>query len=403
MVATASDGAAFGQLLAAVEPVAGPFAAAGFQLHLVGGSVRDALLDRSGDGDLDLTTDARPDETLALLRTLTDTVWTQGERFGTIGAQVDGRPYEITTHRTERYDTGSRKPHVEFADALEEDLARRDFTVNAMAVAVPSGELVDPYGGRDDLVSQVLRTPLSPEISFVDDPLRMLRAGRFIARFGLTPVDDLVAAAVEHAARLEIVSVERVLDELAKLLETQRPMAGLRFLARTGLLARVLPEADVDIDIDELPAERSLRLAALLSSAPPRTATLRLGRLRASRELTDAVGFLVGAVAAIPDDPDAEAVRRWVARGSGWRAALLLASTIDPLRARSMSAAIDALGSTEDLDDQSLPVDGGDIMRELGVPSGPEVGAALAELREHRFRVGPLSRAAALEHLRRDR
>src|SRR4051794_36368834 len=163
--------------------------------------------------DIDLTTDARPDETKRLVKGWAESVWTQGERFGTIGCRKDGWDFEITTHRAEAYDPDSRKPTVEFSGAVEADLSRRDFTVNAMALALPEPVLIDPFGGADDLAAGRLRTPLSPEVSFSDDPLRMLRAARFIAGYGLEPVPELTAAVEEMAPRLDIVSAERIRDE----------------------------------------------------------------------------------------------------------------------------------------------------------------------------------------------
>jgi poly(A) polymerase len=239
-------------VLRELAPLADRFAAAGFRLYLVGGTVRDLLLaDGRSDHDLDLTTDARPDDIKRCLDGWADAIWTQGERFGTIGAQrrlADGRtrPYEITTFRAEAYTDESRKPHVEFADDIEIDLSRRDFTVNAMALELGGddtiAELVDPFDGAVDLAGGILRTPLAPEVSFNDDPLRMLRAARFIARHGLEPTDELVAAIRELAPRLEIVSAERIRDELDKLIVVDHPAAGLWFLIETGLAESFLPE-----------------------------------------------------------------------------------------------------------------------------------------------------------------
>ena len=203
----------FGPVLDEVAPLASAFAAAGHRLYVVGGTVRDLLL---GDAsfttadDIDLTTSARPDEIKACLNGVAEAVWTQGERFGTIGARIGDRVYEITTFRAESYTDDSRKPHVVYADDVETDLARRDFTVNAMALEVTSTApvLVDPHDGAIDLATKVLRTPLSPEESFSDDPLRMLRAARFITRLDLVPTDDLVAAVRDMAPRLAIVSAE---------------------------------------------------------------------------------------------------------------------------------------------------------------------------------------------------
>jgi poly(A) polymerase len=240
----------FAPVLAELAPLAERFAASGHRLYLVGGTVRDLLVGAgSGDFDIDLTTDARPPEIKRCLDGWADSIWTQGEKFGTIGAQRDTgagpRIYEITTFRAESYTDDSRKPHVVFADAIESDLSRRDFTVNAMALELTGGklpELVDPFGGASDLATGVLRTPLGPEVSFTDDPLRMLRAARFIAGYELEPDATLVAAVTRMAGRLEIVSAERIRDELDKLITVDHPATGLWFLVDTGLAEQFLPE-----------------------------------------------------------------------------------------------------------------------------------------------------------------
>jgi poly(A) polymerase len=236
----------FAPVLAELAPLADRFAAAGHRLFLVGGSVRDLLIDHPRqDFDLDFTTDARPDAIKACLAGWADAVWTQGERFGTIGAKRGDRPYEITTFRAESYTDDSRKPHVTYAHEIETDLSRRDFTVNAMALEVTGGAtptLVDPFGGAADLLRKQLRTPLAPEVSFSDDPLRMLRAARFISGYDLQPSDELLAAVEAMATRMQIVSAERIRDELDKLMTLDHPAAGLFFLNDTGLAAEFLPE-----------------------------------------------------------------------------------------------------------------------------------------------------------------
>jgi poly(A) polymerase len=233
-------------VLAELAPLAARFAVAGHRLYLVGGSVRDLLVGNARhDYDLDFTTDARPDAIKACLQGWADAIWTQGERFGTIGAKFGERTYEITTFRAESYTDDSRKPHVVYADEIETDLSRRDFTVNAMALEVTGGAnptLVDPFGGTVDLMRKVLRTPLAPEISFSDDPLRMLRAARFVAGYDLQPTEELIQAVTAMAARLEIVSAERIRDELDKLMTLDHPTAGLFFLHDTGLADQFLPE-----------------------------------------------------------------------------------------------------------------------------------------------------------------
>jgi len=223
------------------------FGDAGHQLYLVGGSVRDALLDRLGD-DLDFTTSARPDETEAILRRFASAVWDIGKAFGTIGAAktVGDVEYkiEITTFRADAYEPESRKPVVTFGDNIEGDLRRRDFTVNSMAIDVttPAPKLVDPYGGLDDLADHLLRTPAPPEVSFSDDPLRMMRACRFASQLMFEVVPDVRAAMKDMAGRIEIVSAERVQAELTKLLLSPYPTAGLALMVSTGLADYVLPE-----------------------------------------------------------------------------------------------------------------------------------------------------------------
>jgi poly(A) polymerase len=240
----------FAPILAELAPLSARFADAGKRLYLVGGTVRDLLVGRLGADDdmaamdFDATTDARPDEIKKIISGWADAVWTQGEKFGTIGAKKGDRVYEITTHRAEAYSPDSRKPEVQFSDAIEADLSRRDFTVNAMALELTAENptLVDPFNGATDLITKVLRTPLSPEESFSDDPLRMLRAARFIAGLNLVPDPALVDAVKSMAPRLDIVSRERIRHELDRLLTLDHPTAGLWFLVETGLAAQFFPE-----------------------------------------------------------------------------------------------------------------------------------------------------------------
>ncbi|HEY8665003.1 MAG TPA: CCA tRNA nucleotidyltransferase, partial [Propionibacteriaceae bacterium] len=221
------------------------FAVGGFSLYVVGGPVRDALLGEASE-DLDFTTNARPDDIERLLRRLNHATWDMGRDFGTIGTLLrDGEKawrIEVTTHRADAYEPGTRKPIVAFGDAIEPDLVRRDFTVNAMAVSVVDGTFVDPYRGLDDLADHILRTPTSPEISFSDDPLRMMRAARFAARLQLRPEPDVVRAMTELAPRLEIVSAERIRDEFTKLLLLDAPRVGLDLLVATGIADQFIPE-----------------------------------------------------------------------------------------------------------------------------------------------------------------
>ncbi len=233
------------QALVAAHPVVVPlaerFMAAGHTLALVGGPVRDLLLQRSSN-DLDFTTSASPDEIEDCLRGWVDAMWDMGRDFGTIGARVGQDELEITTYRSDAYDPASRKPAVAFGDSLEADLVRRDFTVNAMALSLPDGRFVDPFGGMRDLAAGLLRTPSTPEESFDDDPLRMMRAARFVAQLGFSVSPDIVVAMRDMGDRLEIVSAERIRDELVKLVLAPRPRLGLMLLVETGLADRVLPE-----------------------------------------------------------------------------------------------------------------------------------------------------------------
>ncbi len=231
--------------LVAIPPAAARlaerFAAAGHQLYLVGGPVRDALMGRPVN-DLDFTTDATPDQVQQLLDGLASAVWTTGIDYGTIGAQIDGQPCEITTFRADRYDRVSRNPVVAVGTSIEEDLRRRDFSMNAMAVSVHDRSFVDPYGGLADLARGVLATPATPAESFGDDPLRMLRAARFVAQLGVNPSDEVFTAMVELAPEIGRITAERVQAELSKLLAGEYPRGGLELLVDSGLAEVVLPE-----------------------------------------------------------------------------------------------------------------------------------------------------------------
>jgi poly(A) polymerase len=226
---------------APVARLADAFAKAGHEFALVGGPVRDAFLGRPVN-DLDFTTDAMPDEILELVTPISDAQWDVGREFGTIAARIAGTTVEITTYRADSYDGATRKPVVAFGDTLEGDLVRRDFTVNSMALRLPERQLVDPYGGLEHLLVGTITTPGPPEVSFGDDPLRMLRAARFSSQLGFTVAPETVQAMTELAPRIEIVSVERVSEELSKLLLTDDPVPGIRLLVDTGLAQLVLPE-----------------------------------------------------------------------------------------------------------------------------------------------------------------
>lgn len=234
-----------------VSRLANAFAAAGHEFALVGGPVRDAFLDRVTN-DLDFTTDATPDEILAIIKPVAEAHWDIGRAFGTIGAMIAGETVEITTYRADSYDGATRKPDVVFGKSLEDDLLRRDFTVNSLALRLPQLALVDPSGGIDDLLAGRLRTPAAPEVSFADDPLRMMRAARFTSQLGFTLDVDTAAAMESMADRIRNISAERVREELAKLLMSDRPRRGLELLVASGLAEIVIPEIPaLRLEVDE--------------------------------------------------------------------------------------------------------------------------------------------------------
>jgi poly(A) polymerase len=227
------------------------FVDAGHELSLVGGPVRDLFLGRLSP-DLDFTTDATPDQTLALIKKWADNFWEIGRAFGTIGMRKSGFQIEITTYRAEAYDPESRKPVVAFGSSLTDDLLRRDFTINAMALRLPSMELVDPFGGVRDLHASLLATPSSPESSFSDDPLRMMRAARFASQLGVAVRADVKEAMTRMAERITIISAERIREELVKLICGSHPRVGIDLLVDTGLAEFVLPEVSaLRLEADE--------------------------------------------------------------------------------------------------------------------------------------------------------
>jgi poly(A) polymerase len=430
-----------------LQDLARCFADAGYDLHLVGGSVRDALLGvTKPDTDYDLTTDARPETVLELVRSWADHVWLQGQAFGTIGAAKGDMKVEVTTYRAEVYRPDSRKPQVSFSDSLETDLSRRDFTVNAMAISLPEPKLADPYGGLDDLlVHKRLRTPLDPETSFLDDPLRMLRAARFMAGLGLEPDPPLVAAATDLASRLEVVSAERIRDELSKLLVVDDPSAGLWFLVRTGLADEFLPElpglaleqdpihhhkdvlAHTIAVVAKTRPELVVRLAALLHDVgKPKTRSF--GPEGVSFHLHDVVGARMAeerlrALKYPKDTIEAvtqlvllhlrfhtykmgwtdKAIRRYV-RDAGPLLDQLNelvrcdCTTRNQAKARALGRRMDDLeariadlAEREELASIRPPLDGHRVMELLGVSPGRVIGDALAFLLEARLDEGPIS------------
>lgn len=388
----------------AAEPLARRFAAVGHRLWLVGGVVRDAVAGRDRPAtDLDCTTDARPGRVKELVAPEAESVWAQGERYGTIGCVMGERTFEITTYRTEQYRGDSRKPAVAFGDDIEEDLARRDFTVNAMACEVLTGAFADPFGGCSDLAAGVLRTPLAPQVSFREDPLRLLRAARFIASHGLAPEPELTAAVRELAGRLAIVSAERVRGELERLLLLEDPAAGLRFLAATAVLDPVLPVlAGADAEqigrtVAAVAAEPAARWAALLAGHPDSAAD-RLRDLRGSGALITEADRLLSALAGLSPPPTgAGGLRRAALSPLADPAAIGFARAVRRSRGEPVAdidefeAGLAALRAVEDIDDPRPPLTGTDVMELLGLEPGPVVGQALDHLRELRFEHGPFS------------
>lgn len=405
------------RLLDEVSDLGQLFTDAGYRLFLVGGIVRDQWLDRplKEGADIDLTTDARPEVTRGLLEPWASVLWTQGERFGTIGAQRSGQSYEVTTFRAEVYRHDSRKPQVEFGDTIEGDLARRDFTVNAMAIELPHGELIDPFHGANDLSAARLATPLAATVSFSDDPLRMLRAARFANAYELRPDDDVLSAAREMGSRLSIVSVERIHDELRKLLAAEHVDVGLDFLDTTGLLTRVLPEVeDLRGSISRasrLPPPWWLRLAGLghPSGSSDEDGVLRLAkRLRCSSDTIRSIRTVAtgaNALLAVVGDANLQdrTLRAWLANTPAHRdEALALARVLDPSQVAPIDAFEEAwhdLDSREDLTSFDPVLTGEQVMATLDVETGPVVGEAMAFLRKRRIDLGPQTATDELQAL----
>ena len=403
----------FAALAPVVNPVAERFVSAGHRLYLVGGIVRDLSLGNLSCFDIDFTTDARPRTVKELVGPLAEHVWTQGERFGTIGAMVDGHVLEITTHRAERYDPDSRKPVVTFGDQLEEDLSRRDFTINAMAIEVPGGMLHDPFGGAADLKAGVLRTPLSPEVSFTDDPLRMLRAARFISRFELTVADEVTRAATDLASRLAIVSVERINEELERLLAVDDPSAGLRFIADTGLYGQAIaplppPDLRVACALASAPGSVLIRRAGLLWPTDVGAVVSRLKYSNADRQETRS---LVKAVRDWIDNArSSPADGRRIIAVAGVDGPRALASNVasaagvDPSQRAAAGRLVEVLDQLEAAGDTGpyrSPLSGSEIMEVLDVEPGPVIGRAQKLLRQHRLDHGPVTVDEAADLLRR--
>ncbi|WP_280887599.1 CCA tRNA nucleotidyltransferase [Streptomyces sp. LBL] len=451
------------------DDLARRFQEAGFSLALVGGSVRDALLGRLGN-DLDFTTDARPEDVLKIVRPWADAVWEVGIAFGTVGVQKDARvgaadrrfQIEVTTYRSEAYDRTSRKPEVSYGHSIEEDLVRRDFTVNAMAVALPEKKFIDPHGGLDDLAMRVLRTPGTPEESFSDDPLRMMRAARFAAQLDFEIAPEVVMAMKEMAGRLEIVSAERIRDELNKLVLSTHPRKGLTLMVDTGLAEYVLPELPaLRLESDEHHRHKdvyehtlivleqaialegngpdlALRLAALLHDiGKPRTRRFekdgrvsfhhhevvgakmtkkRMTALKYSNELVKDVSRLVELHLRFHGYGTGEwtdsAVRRYV-RDAGplldrlHKLTRSDCTTRNKRKATALSRAYDGLEGRiaqlqeqEELDAIRPDLDGNQIMEILAIGPGPAIGRAYQHMLELRLENGPMAYDQAVAALK---
>ncbi|WP_406567559.1 CCA tRNA nucleotidyltransferase [Actinoallomurus spadix] len=462
---TSDQHVAVSELLRRVTPLADElgrrFADAGHQLALVGGPVRDALLGRPVN-DLDFATDAHPDRVLRIVERWADAVWTIGIEYGTIGLRKGDLQLEITTYRSESYDPGSRKPEVTYGTSLEGDLARRDFAVNAMAARLPGHEFVDLFGGLRDLKQKIIRTPGRPEDSFDDDPLRMMRAARFAAQLGFTVAPETVAAMKAMADRIDIVSAERVRDELSKLILGAHPRAGLTLLVDTGLAERVLPELPkLRLEIDEHHRHKDvydhtlivleqaiaqeedgpdlvLRLAALLHDiGKPKTrsfvdggrvtfhhhevvgaamAKSRLTALRYPKDVVADVSRLVELHLRFHGYGTGEwtdsAVRRYV-RDAGHLLPRLHKLTRADCTTRNRRKAtalartydrleerIARLQQEEELAKIRPELDGNEIQQILGIGPGPAVGKAYKFLLDVRLDRGPIGKEAAAEALR---
>lgn len=458
----------FQKVIEISRPIAELFEAKGKKIYLVGGAVRDLFVAKDGPAaqeglpgeqqdpfDLDLTTDALPDEIESLLRGHVDSLWLQGKRFGTVGAQVGGRKFEITTHRAEVYNEDSRKPRVTYSTSVEEDLSRRDFTINAMALSLGGSEpkMIDPFGGLDHLHKGVLATPLSPEVSFAEDPLRMLRAARFIAKLSLEPVPELVEAVSEMHGRLAIVSPERIRDEFDKLLLARKPGVGLSFMVRNGLAGEFLPELpalELEQDpihrhkdvlahtiavVEKTSPEKILRLAALFHDVgKPRTkevtpsgvtfhhhdvvgAKMTRARMRSLRyssqdvsDVSDLV-FLHLRFHTYQAGWTDSAVRRYV-RDAGHLLERLNELTLCDSTTRNHNKVLALRKRMEELEIRIVElkkqeelaairpeIDGDEVMSLLGIPPSKLVGEALDYLMEIRLEEGLIGRERIVERL----
>ncbi len=444
--------------------LAAAFAAKGFRLALVGGPVRDAILGRLGN-DLDFTTDAHPLESKKILKSWAENVWDTGIEFGTVAGKRGDTTVEVTTYRSETYEKDSRKPDVEYGDSIEGDLSRRDFTVNAMALELTTTkpEFIDPFGGIDDLAKKILRTPVTAEQSFSDDPLRMMRAARFAAQLNFTLADDVLEAMSSMAPRLSIISAERIRDEFVKLLMSDHPRIGITILVDTGLADIALPEIPkLRLEIDEHHHHKDvyehsitvleqaitqedrlggpnlvIRLASLLHDiGKPKTRNLiagggvsfhhhevvgarlskkRLKELRFDNETIDAVETLVALHLRFHGYGEGEwtdsAVRRYVRDAGDLLTHLHVLTRADCTTRNvkkaerlsrtydSLEARIAKLMEEEELSKIRPDLDGAQVMQLLQIKPSADVGKALDFLMELRMEHGPLGEERATEEL----
>ena len=446
------------------QTLAQAFKAKGFKLALVGGPVRDAILGRLGN-DLDFTTDARPEATREILKNWAEHIWDTGIEFGTIAGKRGDTTVEITTYRSDKYDLSSRKPEVEFGENIEGDLSRRDFTINAMALELTGDKpvFIDLFNGVQDLGAKILRTPVSPEQSFSDDPLRMMRAARFAAQLSFEVDASALKAMHDMAERINIISAERVRDELIKLLMSNQPRKGIEILVATGLADLVLPEIPkLKLEIDEHHHHKDvyehsltvleqaialesrldgknlvIRLAALLHDiGKPKTRELisgggvsfhhhevvgarlareRLKKLRFSNEVIEEVELLISLHLRFHGYGDGEwtdsAVRRYV-RDAGELLTHLHVLTRADCTTRNqrkaarlaatydeLEARIERLAAAEELAAIRPDLDGGEVMQLLKLKPSRQVGEALDFLLELRLEHGPLGKERATEEL----
>ena len=425
----------------------------GHALYLVGGTVRDAFLGRDSV-DRDFATDASPEETLELVKPEAEAVWLQGFSFGTVGAQIGGIRMEITTFRTERYEADSRHPEVSFTTEIDTDLSRRDFTINAMAVRLPEKEAIDPFGGLEDLKSKVLRTPIDPDASFADDPLRMLRAFRFASQLGFAIAPEVLASIARSKDKLGTISAERIRDELSRLVMGNAPETALKLADQTGITDLFLPELSA-LKLEQDPVHKhkdvfhhtlavleraepilEVRLAALLHDVgKPKTrridpeggvsfhhhemvgADMAAARLKALRYPNDVVHAVENIIRlhhrfhTYRLGWSDSAVRRYVRDAGPLLDKLNLlvradCTTRNAIKAKRLAARMDELegritelAQQEEIHKMRPDLDGAQIVAYLGVPPSRVIGDARQFLLDARVEDGPLGEAEAYRRL----